>query len=151
MDSSCCNDPTEDGKMLSSIVIFNIALAFHLKSSKENSHLNLARAESLYQQSYRLVTTTIFRSYRGGSTGNAVLDLFFMALLNNMAHLSLELCEDIKSEAMLRRLVRYALSVQSTGYLNKELNRYMGQQTQIFISNAVFVVGMNRPTIAPAA
>jgi hypothetical protein len=150
MDSSFCNDPTEDGKMLSSIVIFNIALAFHLKASKETSHLNLAKAESLYQQSYRLMTATIFRSYQGGSTGNAVLDLFCMALLNNMAHLSLDLCEAIKSEAMLRRLIRYALSVQSTVYLNKELNRYMRQQTEVFLRNAVSV-GMNRPTIASAA
>ena len=105
------SDALENRKVHLCIVIFNLGLSFHLRSFKRNeerrkseclgqstttynhcaheeSPLLIHKALSLYKVSYELLSELLSSWYHyndGPSTPrNAIVDVLFMALLNNM-------------------------------------------------------------------
>jgi hypothetical protein len=74
--------PLTNQVILSAMIIFNLALIYHVKS--DNQAERLRKAQSLYQSSWRLVQHVL----EEGSKGNPVVDLFAQALLNNLGECS---------------------------------------------------------------
>jgi hypothetical protein len=170
-------DGFENDKISSAIVVFNLALCFHLQGDLVQDHQSdrfqqLSKAKSLYRQSYTLLVNTIKGSYNGGSTGNALVDLLVMALLNNLALLQhLEFREFSESKLVFQHLLHFASSVQSNGYnynssttttsssARRPFNSSsstddddgMGRQIDAFLQNATSIVFGLSPSTATAA
>jgi hypothetical protein len=94
-----------------------------------------------------LIHETVFDRYDGQGTGNAVLDLMVMALINNLAHIHLEVCDFEKSRALSRRLERFALSIEE----NAGSAVAYASQVHRFLLNAAIIVWFLNKTAAAAA
>jgi hypothetical protein len=178
-------DGFENNKISSAMVVFNLALCFHLQGGVVQDHQSdrfqqLSKAKSLYRQSYTLLVDTIKGSYNGGSTGNALIDLLVMALLNNLALLHhLDFREFSESKRVFQHLLHFVPSVQSNGYnynsscaaaaaaaaatttsssarrpsnsSSTEDDNGMGRQIDAFLQNATSIVFGLSPSAAAAA
>ena len=68
---------------------------------------------------------------------NAAVDLLAMALVNNLAHIRLELCDYADSRRLLQLLISIAYSMQPTTYgCDQSLVNFMEWQRQLFLRNA---------------
>jgi hypothetical protein len=154
-------DIVKNGKIYSAIVVFNLALCFHLQAmvlgdNKSPYGGHLSKAKSLYRQSFRILEDTVVGCYHGMATGNAAFDLLTMALLNNLAQTQMEFHELVESgKGVFKLLIRYALSVKerdchpSSPIMTDDIN--MIQQVDIYLLNAISVVGLPAPEAAAAA
>lgn len=131
----------EEAKIHCAIVVFNLGLVSqrvgqqaHCTASVQATTLQQSRI--LYYQAYRLLAPFMEDSYKGASSGNALLDLLYMAVLNNWLQAILE-CESFatgavgeQSEQTTRqvsaRLIRLAVSVRSSHYISS----YVGNQEE---------------------
>ena len=71
------------------------------------------------------------------SQRNAAIDLLAMALVNNLAHIRLELCDYADSRRLLQLLISIAYSMQPSTYgCDPSLMNFMEWQRQLFLRNA---------------
>ena len=129
------SNPSEDFKIRSSIVIFNLGLVFHLRGESvscqdlyhtQQRYLFLGKAMKLYHQSARLLMDTI-RCYDGCSTGNILVDVLHMSLLNNLAQVSMQfLGRQQDASRLFRRLRLIASSLSSFISMEQGCNSISG-------------------------
>ena len=129
------SNPSEDFKIRSSIVIFNLGLVFHLRGESvscqdpyhtQQRYLFLGKAMKLYHQSARLLLDTI-RCYDGCSTGNILVDVLHMSLLNNLAQVSMQfLGRQQDASRLFRRLRLIASSLSSFISMEQGCNSISG-------------------------
>ena len=141
------SDPLINMTIMSSIIIFNISIVYHLKGLEEESsgRFRLSKAKSLYEKSRRLL------SHAGvplNATGNPVIDVLSMALYNNLAHVSFELRLFVESRNCFDRLIRFALTVVPLRYGDHYVATLLDQQKSNFLLNAII---LQPPRLAAAA
>lgn len=127
-------NPIIDTTVASSIVLFNLALVHHLKGLNESSSLCLSKAHSFYFKGYQLLAGT---GMELGSSGNPVVDLLSMALLNNAAQVGRELCYKQISQETFKQLVRVANQVNAVDYGESSIAVFMEQVKCDFLLNAI--------------
>jgi hypothetical protein len=122
-------DAMVNDKICSAIVVFNLALCSHLQGLRRDDQQSclqsMLKAKSLYRQSFTLLTDTIMTECDCtiGSTGNALIDLLVMALLNNLALLHyVEFRELSESQQVFAHLIEFATSVQNNEYYKYKYN-----------------------------
>jgi tetratricopeptide (TPR) repeat protein len=137
-------DPMEDWNIYSSIVVFNLSLVYHLQGLA-------SIAQKFYRHSLRLLDTTI-REYEQSQTsnGDTTIDFLSLALLNNLAQVSIELCVFQEAGSIVKKLVRVACALQSADYGNAQVAIFMHQQRNTFLLNAIMIHAGPR-IAAPAA
>jgi tetratricopeptide (TPR) repeat protein len=133
--------------VVSSIIIFNLSIIYHLKGLEGRSmgRTRLHKAKSLYQKSHRLLADA---GVPLGSTGNPVVDMLSMALYNNLAHVSYELQGYDESKAFFQNLIRFALTVLPSKYGDPQVGLLLDQQKSNFLLNAII---LQAPKLAAAA
>jgi hypothetical protein len=168
---SFSHDPHEENMIHSAVIVFNLALVFHLSSLQpgcDTQNKLLGRAMNFYQKSYMLVTN-ILNAHHGKSTKCMFVDLLVMAVWNNQAHIQLECYFDLKlSGLLLQQLYSMALEVKRTiervkrvSLCNNNNNNgssnhhhetavLLDQHVDSFLFNAV-APGLRVHTTAPAA
>jgi hypothetical protein len=166
--SHCCHpryhffsaDPVQDKNICSAVIIFNLGLVFHLhalresamggRSSSLSQHRYLTKALRLYQQASRLLSGVL---HFGTPTGNALIDLVMLALINNSADLSLMLQLDQEtSKALFGQLLHCALSIRvsSARYRESQWIEPLNQCVESFLLN-VMISRLNPSPSAAAA
>ena len=140
-------DPMVNATLNSAIIIFNLAVVYHVKAVGESVSQGprLCKAKSLYEKSYLLLADCNVLACAGG---NPTIDLLSMALLNNLAQITYELTEYDSSQLYFQELVRFAHSVSPDAYGNCSIATFMDYQKSSFLLNAMF---LHAPSIAPAA
>ena len=138
-------NPNIDTIVASSIVLFNLALVYHLKGLNETSSRCLSKAHSFYFKSYQLLAGT---GMNLGGSGNPAVDLVSMALLNNAAQVGRELCYKKISQETFEQLVRVASQVNAAGYGESSIAVFMEQVKCDFLLNAIV---LRDQSLAPAA
>lgn len=133
--------------IISSIIIFNLSIIYHLKGleGSNQSLLRLSKAKSLYQKSHRLLTDA---GVPLAATGNPVIDMLSMALFNNLAHVSFEMQEYSESRKYFDHLIRFALTVVPARYVDTYVGSLLDQQKSNFLLNAII---LQPPRLAAAA
>jgi tetratricopeptide (TPR) repeat protein len=137
-------DPMEDWNIYSSIVVFNLSVVYHLQGLT-------SIAQKFYRHSLRLLDTTI-REYEQSQTGNGdtTIDILSLALLNNLAQVSIELCDFQEAGSIVKKLVRVACALSSADYGNEQVAIFMHRQRNTFLLNAIMHYA-GPPIAAPAA
>jgi hypothetical protein len=152
--TTLCCDPLDNEKCLSAIAIFNLACVFHSKALYESAcHSHLTKAKSLYEHSLALLSG-IHSPSTALTCVNDSIDFLFMAILNNMAYVDLELevAFDGDSSLLFRKLFQLCQSLRTKRIESGTLSSIMNQQINIFLQNALFSEKMmNRLTAAAAA
>ena len=140
-------EPLINTTVISTIVIFNLAVVYHIKGLHEKalSDSRLVKAHSLYTKAYLLLEDA---GVTFGSTGNAVVDLLSMAVSNNLAHVCFELANYDESRSHFDSLIRFALTVVPGRYGDRYVSSVMDQQKSNFLLNAII---LHAPNLAPAA
>lgn len=140
-------DPLINTTVVSTIVIFNLAVVYHIKGLHEKavSETRLVKAHSLYVKAHMLLHDA---GVTFGSTGNAVVDLLSMAVSNNLAHVCFELSSYDESRSHFDGLIRFALTVVPGRYGDQYIGSVMDQQKSNFLLNAII---LHAPNFAPAA
>ena len=105
----------------------------------------LRKAISLYEKSYRLLCDA---NAVAVATGNPLVDLVAMALLNNMAQLSFERTDYQESRRMFDHLIHFTTSIASSTYGDQNVTSLMDLQKQNFLLNAII---LSTPVVAAAA
>jgi hypothetical protein len=157
------NDPFQETNICSAVIVFNLGLVFHLQALQNVnlsfSHKYLIKALTLYQQAGQLLQGTLSlvsssssAHFFETSTGNALVDLVIMAILNNSANLSLMLLESSSAHGLFGQLIRFALSVRVSSALYRESQWIdpMNQRVDSFLFHAMFSQ-MYNPTPSAAA
>lgn len=119
------SDHTLGDRLVSAILVFNCGLVFHVQGQKKGSLHHIRKAFTLYQQAVALLQDPVYDgslfppqnelSLRGKVTGNALLDLLHMAILNNMGLiLRCDLLDHSKSRLLFGQLVACAHAFQKT-------------------------------------
>lgn len=139
------SDHLVDATVASAIVLFNLALVHHVKGLKESSSRCLIKAQSFYCRSYQLLVDT---GVDLGSSGNPVIDLVSMALLNNAAQVGRELCQKQLSQEQFRRLILVATQVNAASYGEGSIATFMEEVKNSFLLNAIV---LRDQSLAPAA
>lgn len=140
-------DPLINTTIISSIIIFNLSIVYHLKGLEGSSvsTMRLIKAKTLYQKSHHLLVDA---GVPLGSTGNPVIDMLSMALLNNLAHVSYEMTAYEESRIYFDHLIRFALTVVPSRYGDAYVGSLLDQQKSNFLLNAII---LQAPKLAPAA
>lgn len=141
-------DPLINQTIVSSIVIFNMSLVYHLKGltgSCGMRTMRLLKAQALYQKSHNLLVDA---GVPLTATGNPVIDVLSMALYNNLAQLSFELSRYDESRKLFDYLVRFALTVVPSRYGDVFVGSMLEQQKSSFLLNAII---LQEPRFAAAA
>lgn len=133
--------------ILSSIILFNLAIVYHLKGleSKSQSGERLEKARSLYLKSHVLLGDA---GVPLASTSNPVIDMLSMALLNNLAQVLHELSHYEESRQSFDQLIRFALTIVPTNYGDALIGSIIDQQKSNFLLNAII---LHKPKLAAAA
>lgn len=140
-------DPLINTTVVSTIVIFNLAVVYHIKGIHENALCDsrLRKAYALYVKAHVLLNDA---GVTHVSTGNAVVDLLSMALLNNLAHVCYELHQYKECRSRFDSLIRLALTVIPSKYGDGHVGSVMDQQKSNFLLNAII---LHAPNLAAAA
>jgi hypothetical protein len=171
------HDLLEEAKIHCAIVVFNLGLVS--QRSGQQSHCTasvqastLQQSKILYFQAYKLLASLVMMEQntttsdtssagRGVSSGNALLDLLYMAVLNNWLQATLE-CESFATSGPQRtseqltlqisaRLIRLAMSVRSSSqYCQTTALASLCSLAEFCLVNASAARLLPR-TIAPAA
>ncbi len=117
------SDSLLEDRLVSGILVFNCGLVFHLQGQRTCSPEHLRKAFTLYQQAAALLQDQIHQAsmtasshcLRGKVTGNALVDLLCMAVLNNMGLiLRCDFLDHAKSRRFFGQLVTYAHAFQNS-------------------------------------
>ena len=140
-------DPLINTTIVSTLVVFNLALLYHIEGSHEKALTDrrLCKAHALYARAHLLLHDAGVFS---GCTGNAVVDLLSLAVSNNLAHVCHELADYEQSRALFDALIRFALTVVPTRYGDRYVGAVMEEQKSNFLLNAII---LHAPHLAPAA
>jgi len=141
-------DADMEARILSSISVFNLGLCFHLSAIKSRTARDLQRAKSLYLKAISLIRQLIFdccESRDTTGTGNALVDLLVMALMNNLALVQMESRNFASAREIVQRLMSF---LQGSA-----LSDHKSEQTQhrAFLSKASSILGILKPTIVTAS
>lgn len=133
--------------IVTTVVIVNLALVYHIKGAYEKSlsETRLIKAHSLYTKAHLLLHDA---GVSFGSTGNAVVDLLAMAVLNNLAHVCFELASYEQSRAHFNCLIRFAMTVGPARYGDQHVGSFVDEQKSNFLLNAII---LQAPNLASAA
>jgi hypothetical protein len=140
---------------LSSILIFNIALSFHLRGihwpEQSKRDRDLRKAQTLYELSYQyLPLTNRMMDNQFGSTGDIVIDWLTMASINNRAQLSFYLYKLAESKQLFEQLIQFILSMEPSQY--GDAASFVVHQAASFFRNAVLTkLCLDFPASAAAA
>ena len=156
------SDPLTNLSIAFAIVIFNLAIAFHLEALHEHHQRDCdewtttypataitlgycTRAKQLYAKAQCIlqkigVNETV-------STGHPVLDLLNMALLNNVAHVSVPLCAYDDARTAIHHLCTFCTTVQPSLH-DADTALILAWYVQSFWMHAHF---LEIPTVASAA
>jgi tetratricopeptide (TPR) repeat protein len=140
-------EPMVDRTICSSIIAFNLALVYHRKGIEGHQSL-VEKARNLYEKCYRLLADT---GANKGSTGDLLVDLLCMAILNNLAHISFNVSDYLRSTEYSNELIRFALSVASSPssrMIDTQVSIALDQQKRNFLLNAMI---LRMPSVASAA
>jgi Tetratricopeptide repeat len=134
--------------IVSSIVVFNLAIVCHLKGLEGGpaSNSRLLKAKSLYERSQRLLTDVSIPGHY--SLGNPVTDMIAMASLNNLAQLNYEMSQYEESRNCFDRLVGFACTIVPGQYGDAYVGSLMDRTKSSFLLNAII---LQKPGLAPAA
>lgn len=140
-------DPLVNTTVISTIIIFNLAVVYHMKGLHEKAltDARLIKARSLYAKAHLLLHDA---GVTDGSTGNAVVDLLSMAVSNNLANVYFELSNYDECRTHFDGLIRFALTVVPGRYGDQYVGTVMDQQKSSFLLNAII---LHAPNLAPAA
>jgi hypothetical protein len=151
-------DAMVNASCTSAILIFNLAVAHHLKAMQGGSGSSsrcvvnwLTKAKSLYKSSLTLMPVVQWGdAVLEGASAKPVMDLLVMALFNNMAHVCFELSNYAESSMLFRELVGFALTVipSTYGVGDDHLVLCMEDSKNNFLLNAIT---LRAPVTAPAA
>jgi tetratricopeptide (TPR) repeat protein len=133
--------------VVSSIVVFNLGIVYHLKGLEGTGEatMRLAKAMSLYQKSQLLLVDA---GVPPSSTGNPVIDSLCMALCNNMAQASFEMLAYNDSRIYFEYLIIFALTIVPSRYGDATIANLVDQQRSNFLWNAII---LHAPKLAAAA
>jgi tetratricopeptide (TPR) repeat protein len=140
-------DPLVNATIVSSIIIFNLSIIYHLKgleAGDRSVHL-LKKARALYQKCHGLIADA---GVPLGATGNPVIDMLSMALYNNLAHVSFEMDCYGDSRRYFEHLIRFSLTVVPESYGDAYVGVLLDQQKSHFLLNAII---LQVPKLAAAA
>jgi tetratricopeptide (TPR) repeat protein len=135
------SDPSLGDRLVSAILVFNCGLVFHVQGQKKGSLHHIHKALTLYQQAVALLQDPVGDSIsfvhpsetssRGKVTGNALLDLLHMAILNNMGLiLRCDLLDHAKSRLLFGQLVACAHAFQKAYAFSPLTNENKAQQQE---------------------
>jgi tetratricopeptide (TPR) repeat protein len=133
--------------VVSSIVLFNLGIVYHLKGlvGTGEATMRLAKARSLYHKSQLLLVDA---GVPPSSTGNPVIDMLCMALYNNLAQVSFEMLSYNDSRSYFEHLIQFALTVVPSRYGDATIAALVDQQKSNFLLNAII---LHAPKLAAAA
>ena len=121
-------DSVMEDKIRSAIVIFNLGLVYHLHGLCGGGHgsttstsrrtpssvdEDLRKAKILYIQSRRLLAD-VMTMYHGQATGNILLDLLCMAVVNNLLAIHMNFMEYDDCRTLVVHLAKLAVTVRAT-------------------------------------
>lgn len=135
--------------IVSSIVVFNLAIVCHLKGL-EGGHASssrLFRAKSLYERSQCLLADANVPCHY--SHGNPVTDMIYMASYNNLAQLHYETAQYAESKHCFDRLIHFAETMSPAKYGDAYVGSLMDLTKSNFLLNAIIL--QKQPGLAPAA
>jgi tetratricopeptide (TPR) repeat protein len=140
-------DVLVNSTVVSSIIIFNLAVVYHLKGLEECGDRNarLSKAMLLYNKSDLLLKDA---GVPLSSTGNPVIDMLSMALFNNLAQASFELGSYDESRRYFDNLILFSLTVVPSRYDDAYIGSLLDQEKSNFLLNAII---LHAPKLAPAA
>ena len=150
----------EDGLISSAIIscvlVYNLALIFHLQALHEGSSTSVAftgeellsKAPSLYRKSLLLL---IEAGFWDASTGNPDIDMLCLVVFNNLAQSSYELALYDESRQYYEHLLHFSTTVSPEKYQGFDDNKYflLDQARSNFLLNAIILRGP--PAFASAA
>ncbi len=139
-----------EAEMLSATIIYNIALALHIKAIRTNCTTHQRRSLRLYEMSMGLINNMIMQQNENNDpsiTPSCAMRLA-IACSNNMALLAFVLCDFERSRDMLNTF-QNLLSTSSASTNDQDFSLlFHDADIQGFKLNIMF---MNPPTAAPAA
>lgn len=140
---------TPNKAIMSSLITFNLALAYHLHGVSEmaNCASFLRKAKDLYEKSIRLLFSSVDGAGVHHSTRTAITDLLSMALLNNSAQISFEFSAHQDVQYLSACLLRFA-AARAT-YDTEKATTAMSRLRAVFFLNAT--IDLQCPTVAVAA
>ncbi|GKY97610.1 hypothetical protein MPSEU_000719400 [Mayamaea pseudoterrestris] len=146
-ESAYSPDPLINTTVVSSIIIFNLSIIYHLKGLEGRcmSDMRLRKAKSLYQKAHNLLADA---GVPLNATSNPVIDMLSMALYNNLAHVTFEMQAYDESRKFFDSLIRFALTVVPNLYGDAYVGSLLDQQKSNFLLNAII---LQAPKLAAAA
>jgi tetratricopeptide (TPR) repeat protein len=133
--------------VVSSIIIFNLAVVYHLEGLEEcdGKSARLGKARLLYNKSDLLLKDA---GVPLSSTGNPVVDMLSMALFNNLAQASYELGSYDESRICFDNLIMFSITVVPSRYDDAYIGSLLDLEKSKFLLNAII---LDTPKLAPAA
>ncbi|GAX20290.1 hypothetical protein FisN_6Hh241 [Fistulifera solaris] len=141
------HDPLVNMTIVSSIVLFNLGIVYHLKGLEgtNESSSYLVKSCSLYQKSQVLLADS---GVPLNCTGNPVIDILSMAINNNLAQVFFELSMYDDSRQHFEQLIAFAVTVVPARYGDLAIGNLIDEQKSKFLLNAMI---LHAPKLAPAA
>jgi hypothetical protein len=141
------HDPLVNMTIVSSIVLFNLGIVYHLKGLEgtNESSSYLVKSCSLYQKSQVLLADS---GVPLNCTGNPVIDILSMAINNNLAQVFFELAMYDDSRQHFEQLIAFAVTVVPARYGDLAIGNLIDEQKSKFLLNAMI---LHAPKLAPAA
>jgi hypothetical protein len=143
------SDPLINATVVSSIILFNLALVYHLKGlegSDNISHSRLISAKSLYMKSRALLDEAGFSSTC--SSGLPVVDILTMAIFNNLGQIAFILVDYEQSQTFFDSLVVFCSTVRPQDHQEDNDGALLDLHISAFLVNAIT---LQQPTHASAA
>ena len=140
-------DPMTNTTVVAALIVFNLAVVYHIKGIlvKGLGDAHLVKSYNLYERSQQLVRDMgVTIEY----TGNAVVDLLFMAVANNLAHVCHERNDYVEARVRFDALIRFALTVVPARYGDEYVTSVMETQKSNFLLNTII---LQAPSSAQAA
>jgi hypothetical protein len=132
--------------VVSAIILFNLGVLYHLKSMEGNgSERKLIKARDLYEKSRILLTDA---GVSLAPTGNPVVDVLYMAIMNNLAQVSYDLSSYDAARCYVYLLIEFALSIEPVLYSSIQTAYIMESEKNRFLLMASL---RHIPELAPAA
>ena len=156
----------ENQKVRSSIVVFNLALVIHLKAMRQSLHQRLTstmdkklhvgqsshpnyillqKAQSLYRKACYLLRQHTPSSSQSTTSQSVVVDLMYLACMNNLAEVCFELGDYQDSSTLFRQVITCSSRALQLGQGDNRIGAvHLKEQAKLFMQNAM-VPGMHPP------
>jgi tetratricopeptide (TPR) repeat protein len=149
-------DPLANLTIVASMVIWNLALVYHIKSNHNQARLQ--KAYSLYKKSWILVQPLILDQYHqqnATATKHPVVELFVQPLLNNLADCCQQLHNYEHAQLWSERLLSYARSISAANAAaassDTAILAILQEQTDQFVLYAIMRLQCRPSHLAAAA